>query len=634
MRRPATEAILTIAPPPRCFICGITACVPLKGPRRLTAMIRSQSALGISAIVWRVIVPAELTRISMPPARAVISEASRLKASPSATSSAWPVAPPPISDATFAAASPSRSMTATRAPDLARARQLAAPMPLPPPVTSAILPVRSIVILSSSLSRRQRPAWVEPFFDVGITQAAFARPNDIGRDRIGIEQDLDTLLVGRPIRVLPDHRRDIGIVEQFPILFLRLLLELRLAPCRNFRDRSLWVCEHVGEFQGAARGQVEQQGDARAVRMRAAAEGSDREDQRNQLRIGIAEFVGCLVIILGALRHWPLHLAVFLDRVLAKGDRARRLLEGGRRRAARRQHLRGLDRDLVAALARLVEQDRHNARRVSGAVRAFAGQETPPRLGFGAQALRERVVRFVTARGGPPRDPAPLIGEQRLLLFGRQFRAQRGIAVRHRLVGRGKLDIAADRLVRRGLRLPAIGHRLPPGAKREQYQRRCRTEPNRDACHHSSIARCRGRPRSAMLPRLQESRNAVRRPARRYAPRPRCRGRAERRGRRAGRPRARGGRALCRLRARSAEPAGRPHRQRSRKRDRPDARRLSQSLPAIYRGWLDGARRRYPTWRARAAVRPLYPGCRDAEFGVHGLGAVPAAQRRCDRHAR
>src|SRR5437870_9080330 len=53
MRRPATEAMLTIAPPPRCFICGITACVPLKGPRRLTAMIRSQSALGIAAIVWR-----------------------------------------------------------------------------------------------------------------------------------------------------------------------------------------------------------------------------------------------------------------------------------------------------------------------------------------------------------------------------------------------------------------------------------------------------------------------------------------------------------------------------------------------------------------------------------------------------
>src|SRR5438477_7851173 len=101
-------------------------------------------------------------------------------------------------------------MTATRAPDLARARQLAAPMPLPPPVTSATLPLRSIVILSSSLLRRQRPAWVERLFDVGVTQAALARPNDIGRDRVGIEQDLDTLLVGRPScprRPPPRHRR-------------------------------------------------------------------------------------------------------------------------------------------------------------------------------------------------------------------------------------------------------------------------------------------------------------------------------------------------------------------------------------------------------------------------------------------
>src|SRR5207302_10867011 len=110
---------------------------------------------------------------------------------------------------------------------VARARQLAAPMPLPPPVTSAILPVRSMVILSSSLLRRQRPARVEPLFEVDVTQAAFARADDIGRDRIGIEQDLDTLLGGRPIRVLPDHRCDIGVVEQFPILFPRLLLELR-----------------------------------------------------------------------------------------------------------------------------------------------------------------------------------------------------------------------------------------------------------------------------------------------------------------------------------------------------------------------------------------------------------------------
>jgi len=52
------------------------------------AMTRSQSAAGIVAIVWRVIVPAELTSTSMLPACAAISEASRAKAAPSATSSA------------------------------------------------------------------------------------------------------------------------------------------------------------------------------------------------------------------------------------------------------------------------------------------------------------------------------------------------------------------------------------------------------------------------------------------------------------------------------------------------------------------------------------------------------------------
>src|SRR5215207_8018973 len=146
MRRPATEATLTIAPPPRLFMCGITAWVPLNGPRRLTAMMRSQSATGIAAIVCRVIVPAELTSTSMPPSLTAISSARRAKASPSATSSACPAAPPPISAATRCAASPSRSITATRAPAAANTRALAAPMPLPPPVTRTVFPVKSSAI--------------------------------------------------------------------------------------------------------------------------------------------------------------------------------------------------------------------------------------------------------------------------------------------------------------------------------------------------------------------------------------------------------------------------------------------------------------------------------------------------------
>src|SRR5215204_749938 len=157
MRRPATEATFTIAPPPRFFMCGITAWVPLNGPRRLTAMMRSQSATGIAAIVCRVIVPAELTSTSMLPALIAISLARRAKASPSATSSACPLAPPPISAATRCAASPSRSITATRAPAAAKARALVAPIPLPPPVTRTVFPVKSSAIGRLLLFRPDEP---------------------------------------------------------------------------------------------------------------------------------------------------------------------------------------------------------------------------------------------------------------------------------------------------------------------------------------------------------------------------------------------------------------------------------------------------------------------------------------------
>jgi hypothetical protein len=119
-------------------------------------MTRSQLATGIEAIVCRVIVPAELTKTSMPPAFAAISAANAAKAGPSETSSAWPLAAAPISRATLSAAAPSRSMTATRAPSLAKPRLLAAPMPLPPPVTSTILPVKSIVIALSPDQRYSR----------------------------------------------------------------------------------------------------------------------------------------------------------------------------------------------------------------------------------------------------------------------------------------------------------------------------------------------------------------------------------------------------------------------------------------------------------------------------------------------
>src|SRR5712671_2645138 len=394
MRLPATEAMLTIAPPPRLRICGMTAWVPLNGPRRLTAMTRSQSATGIAAIVCRVIVPAELTSTSIPPATAAISDASRAKAAPSATSSACPVAPPPISAATFAAASPSRSITATRAPALAKARLLAAPMPLPPPVTSTILPARSVVILSSSLMRRQWPVRFEPALEIGITQPALARAVDISRNRIGIEQDVDPVLVGRPIRRLADDRRDIGIVEQLPVVLFRLRLQLRLAHRRDFRDRLFRIHQNIGKPPRAAAAQVEQQRNPRAVRMRPAGEGRYREDYRSEAWIEIGDRVIDVVKILRPGGHRTLHLAVLRDSVLAERDSSRGTIEGGRFRSARGQYFRVFDRDLIAALAGLVKHGGHDPRRTGRAIRAFAGEKAAAAIRLGKEALRERLLGF------------------------------------------------------------------------------------------------------------------------------------------------------------------------------------------------------------------------------------------------
>src|SRR6516165_568127 len=139
-------------PPPRARICGSTAWMPLKAPVRLTASTRSQSSVVISAIIRRTVVPAPLTRMSMPPQASVMPSVNLAKASRSATSiacdAAWSLRLV-ISAATASAAAASRSRTATRAPAAVKARQVAAPIPLPPPVTRATFPVKSSAIAST-----------------------------------------------------------------------------------------------------------------------------------------------------------------------------------------------------------------------------------------------------------------------------------------------------------------------------------------------------------------------------------------------------------------------------------------------------------------------------------------------------
>src|SRR5262249_38817005 len=62
-----TEAVLTIAPPPRLRISGIEYLQVRKEARRLMLIIQSQSAVGISTTVPYLITPALLCRTSTPP---------------------------------------------------------------------------------------------------------------------------------------------------------------------------------------------------------------------------------------------------------------------------------------------------------------------------------------------------------------------------------------------------------------------------------------------------------------------------------------------------------------------------------------------------------------------------------------
>src|ERR1700733_5636623 len=85
--------------------------------------------------------------IESPPMSAAAASTAARNASGSPTST--PKAIPPISFATASADSPLRSSTATRAPSSAIRRQVARPIPDPPPVTTALRPSSSPIDPSS-----------------------------------------------------------------------------------------------------------------------------------------------------------------------------------------------------------------------------------------------------------------------------------------------------------------------------------------------------------------------------------------------------------------------------------------------------------------------------------------------------
>src|ERR1700730_8351234 len=166
---PAIEAVLQIAPRD-VFSAPTAAWVQRNGPIRLVLRIvcqkssvsRSSSANGIGAGVAGV--PALLTRKSRRPsasiARLVIASASPgFDTLPGAEITRCPC-PFSRSICCMPRVSSGRWFSATVAPQRANASTVASPMPEAPPVTSAVLPVRSAVIIgSASVPAAQHVPW-------------------------------------------------------------------------------------------------------------------------------------------------------------------------------------------------------------------------------------------------------------------------------------------------------------------------------------------------------------------------------------------------------------------------------------------------------------------------------------------
>ena len=141
----ATEAVLTMAPPPRLRRACTAARVPIITPATFTPITRSIFSMLASGQPGAspVMMPALLCTMSMPPKAAsteaksaatpagVDTSASKKEARPSAPAMARTVSSPPAR---------SMSATATVAPSAANATAVARPMPDDAPVTSATFP--------------------------------------------------------------------------------------------------------------------------------------------------------------------------------------------------------------------------------------------------------------------------------------------------------------------------------------------------------------------------------------------------------------------------------------------------------------------------------------------------------------
>src|SRR6266542_4474796 len=151
---------LTMRPYPWARIGGIAARVNRNDAARSHSMTSSQAASVSFHTTPSRLTPALFTRMSSRPKRSRTAATARAGASRSVPSALIASAQRPVASiaaTAFAAASLSpRNVNATCAPCVARATQIARPIPRDPPVTSATTPARSSAIIRSMRSARER----------------------------------------------------------------------------------------------------------------------------------------------------------------------------------------------------------------------------------------------------------------------------------------------------------------------------------------------------------------------------------------------------------------------------------------------------------------------------------------------
>src|SRR5262245_33987585 len=134
--------MLTIEPPPDCFMAGIALLQPRKVPSELMSLTRRYSSRLQSSIELRTPTPAAFRRPCRPPKLSTVVATAFRQAGSSVTSSGTKRAALPSSAASVRPLLSSRSASTALPPSRSTRRAVSAPMPDAPPLTSTTLSLR------------------------------------------------------------------------------------------------------------------------------------------------------------------------------------------------------------------------------------------------------------------------------------------------------------------------------------------------------------------------------------------------------------------------------------------------------------------------------------------------------------